>query len=72
MNVPPVVEPAEFLDTVVVGLLGQVVKGIPQEMDVAALPGGFGQHLEDRFLESGMIVGDDELDPVQAVFRSFR
>jgi len=33
---------------------------------VAALPGRFRQHLADGFLESGAVVGDDELDPRQA------
>ena len=35
-------EPAQLLQAVVVGLAGQVVEGVGEEVDVAALQGGFG------------------------------
>ena len=38
-----VVEPAQFLQAVVVGLSGQMVEGVAKEVDVAALKGGFGK-----------------------------
>ena len=37
-----VVEPAQFLQAVVVGLARQMVEGVAEEVDVAALEGGFG------------------------------
>jgi hypothetical protein len=42
-----VVEPAQFLQAVIVGLSGQMVEGVAKEVDVAALEGGFGQDLAD-------------------------
>ena len=35
-------------------------------MDVAALEGGFGKHLPDGCAKACVIVGDDELDAVEA------
>ena len=61
-----VVEPAQLLQAVVVGLARQVVEGVPEEVDVAALEGGLGQDLADGGPQAGVIVGDDELDAVQA------
>jgi hypothetical protein len=43
-----------------------VIKGIAQEMHVAALPGRAGEHLADRQLQAGMVVGNDKLDAKQA------
>jgi hypothetical protein len=42
-----VVEPAQLLQAIVIGLAGQVVEGVPEEVDVAALEGGLGQDLAD-------------------------
>jgi hypothetical protein len=39
-----------------------------QQPHVAALEGGVGQDLADGRAEAGMIVGDDELDAVEAAF----
>ena len=61
-----VVEPAQFLQAVVVGLAGQMIEGVAQEVDVAALEGGFGQDLADGRAKACMIVGDDELDAIEA------
>src|SRR3546814_3969665 len=44
-EVAPVVEPAQFLQAVVVGLPWQVIERVPQEVHVAALVCGAGQHL---------------------------
>src|SRR3546814_2681266 len=60
-EVAPVVEPAQFLQAVVVGLPWQVIERVPREVHVAALVCGAGQHLADRRAQAGMIVGDDEL-----------
>src|SRR3546814_13127002 len=65
-EVAPVVEPAQFLQAVVVGLPWQVIERVPQEVHVAALVCGAGQHLADRRAQAGMIVGDDELGAMQA------
>jgi len=61
-----IVEPAQLLQAVVVGLAGQVVEGVPEEVDVAALEGGLGQDLADGGPEAGMVIGDDELDAGKA------
>ena len=65
-EIPPVVQPAQLRKTVVVGITGQVIQRIAEEMDIAPLPGGIGQHLGEGFFEPRMIVGDDELDAVEA------
>src|SRR3546814_11227273 len=62
----PVVEPAPFMQAVVVGLPWQVIERVPQEVHVAALVCGAGQHLADRRAQAGRIVGDDELGAMQA------
>src|SRR5580693_8404889 len=62
----PVVEPAQLLQAVVVGLARQVVEGVAQEVDIASLKGGLGEDLTDARAKPGMIVGDDELDAMQA------
>jgi hypothetical protein len=54
---PPVVQPAELAQAVVVDLAGHVIERIAQEVHVAALPGGFRQHLDDRLPEPGVVVG---------------
>src|SRR5438094_4941304 len=61
-----VVEPPELLQAVVVGLAWQVVERVPQEVDVAALEGSFGEHFANRPAQTGMVIGDDQLDAVQA------
>jgi hypothetical protein len=40
-------EPAQFLQAVVVGLSGQVIESVAQEVDVAALERGFGKDFAD-------------------------
>ena len=60
-EIPPVVQSAQPLKTVVVGLAGEIIQRIAEEVDVAPLPGGIGQHLGEGFFEPRMIVGDDEL-----------
>lgn len=65
-TVPPGVDPAQFLQTIVIGLPRKVVQGIPQEMHIAALPSGFGQDLKDRLLQPGVVVGHDEFNTRQA------
>ncbi len=61
-KIPPVVQPAQLLETVVIGLTGQVIQRIAEEVDIAPLPGGIGQHLGEGFFEPRVIVGDDELN----------
>src|SRR6516165_9907562 len=63
---PAVVKPAQLLQAVVVGLAGQVIEGVAEEVDVAALESGFGKDLADGRAKAGVIVGDDELDAVEA------
>ena len=63
-----VVKPAQLLQAVVVGLARQVIEGVAQEVDVAALEGGLGQDLADGRAQACMIVGDDQLDAVEAAF----
>ncbi len=47
-------------------LTRQVVEGVPQEVDVTALVGGLGEPLADGGPEAGVVVGDDELDAMEA------
>ncbi len=61
-KIPPVVQPAQLLEAVVVGLTGEIIQRITEEVDVAPLPGGIGQHLGEGFFEPRVIVGDDELN----------
>ncbi len=42
-----VVKPAQFLQAVVVGLAWQMIQGVTQKVDVAALERGFGEDLAD-------------------------
>ena len=42
-----VVEPAQFLQAIVVGLARQMVQGVTEEVDVTALESGFGKDLAD-------------------------
>jgi hypothetical protein len=42
-----VIEPAQFLQTVVVGLARQVIQSVAQEVHVAALESGLGEHFAD-------------------------
>src|SRR3546814_3660910 len=62
-EVAPVVEPAQFLQAVVVGLPWQVIERVPQEVHVAALVCGAGQHLADRRAQAGMIVSSTNSVP---------
>ena len=66
LDVAPVIDPAQFLKAIVVGLARQIALGIAQEMHITALPCGFRQHHSDRFLEAGMIVGNDKFDAREA------
>lgn len=65
-EIAAVVEPAELLQAVVAMLPRQVVKGVPEEVNVAALIGSLGEHLANGGPEAGVVVGDDELDAVKA------
>ena len=49
--IPPVVQPAQLLETVVIGLTGQVIQRIAEEVDRAPLPGGIGQHPGESVFE---------------------
>ena len=57
-----VVEPAQLLQTVVAVLARQMIERIPEEVHIAALPGGFRDHLADRCDQAGVIVGHDQFD----------
>ena len=61
-EIPPVVQSAQLLKTVVISLAGQVIQRIVGGVDVAPLPGGIGQHLGEGFFEPRVIAGDDALD----------
>ena len=43
-----------------------MIERIAQEVHVAALPGGLGEHLAQGLLDAGMVVGDDEIYAAQA------
>jgi hypothetical protein len=61
-----IVEPAQFLQAVVVHLARHVIERVPEEMHVAALPRHLGEHFPDRCLETLVVVGDDKLDTGEA------
>lgn len=65
-EIAPVVEPAQFLQAIVAMLSRQVIERVPEEMHVAALPGRFRDDLADRRDQAGMVVGDDQLDALEA------
>lgn len=65
-EIAPVVEPAQFLQAVVAVLPRQMIERVPEEVHVAALPGGFGDHLADRCHQAGVIVGHNQLDALEA------
>ena len=58
--------PSQFLQAVVIGLARQVVEGVAEEVHKAPPEGRFGEDLADRHAKAGVIVGDDELDAVEA------
>ncbi len=62
----PVIEPAQLLQAVVVGLAREMVQGVAQEVHVASLHGRLRENLADGCAKAGVIVGDDELDAVEA------
>ena len=47
-------------------LTSDELSGVLLQMELATLPGNGGQHRSARRLESGVIVGDDELDAMQS------
>ena len=64
-EIPTVVQPAQLLQAVVVHIARRVVERVPEKMHVAALVSRLRQHLADRRPESGVVVGDHELDAIQ-------
>jgi hypothetical protein len=62
------IKPGQLGDAVVGVAAAELVTGVAQEVDVAALPAGFGEDFHDGALEAGMIVADDHLHPVQPAF----
>src|SRR3984957_5083475 len=58
--------PAQFLQAVIIGLARQGVEGVAEEMHIAPLEDRFGQDLADGHAKAGVIVGDVELDAVEA------
>ncbi len=49
-EIPPVVQPAQLLETVIISLAGEVIQRMAEEVDRAPLSGGIGQHLGEGFL----------------------
>ena len=43
-----------------------MVESVAQEVDIASLEGGLGEDLADACAKPGMVVGDDELDAIEA------
>lgn len=43
-----------------------MIERAPEGVHVAALPGGFGDHLADRRDQAGMVAGDGQLDALEA------
>jgi hypothetical protein len=53
-----VVAPEQFSQAIFIGHAGEMVEGVAQEVEVAALPCGLGEDLGDGTLEAGVIVAD--------------
>ena len=66
LDVSPVIEPAQLLQAVVVGLARKMVQGVSEEVHVASLHGRLREDLADGRAKAGVIVGDDELDAAEA------
>ena len=65
-EIAAVVQPAQFLQAVVAVLAWKMIERVPEEVDVAALPGGFGQHFGQGAFEAGVVVADGEAHAGQA------
>ena len=55
-EISSIVNPAQFLQAVVISFAGEMIHGIAQKMDVAALPQRLRQDFSDRLLEPFMII----------------
>jgi len=56
LRVPPIINPAQLLQAIIVSFARQVVERIAQEVNVAALPDCLGQCFLNRPAQAGMIV----------------
>src|SRR5215210_3409801 len=65
-EIATIVEPPELPKAVVGMLSRQVIQGVPEKMNVAALIGCLAENLADGSPEAGMIIGDDKFDAVKA------
>lgn len=65
-GVAAVVEPAQFGEAIVVGFAREMVEGVAQKVDVAALPCGLGEDFCDGTFEAGMVAGNGEAHAAQA------
>ena len=52
--------------TIVIGLAQQMIQGITQKVNLAALPPRSGQYFPQRRLQARMIITDDRMRVVQA------
>src|ERR1700712_5508538 len=60
-----VIDPAQFLQAVVVGLARQMIERVAQKMHVTALEPGFRQDLADSRPQASVIVGNDIFDTME-------
>ena len=61
LRVSPVIDPAQFLQAIIVRFPRQLIECIPQKVNIAALPHCFGQRFLNRTAQAGLIVADHEL-----------
>ncbi len=59
------VEPAQFLQAIVIDFAWYIVQGVAQKMDIATLPDGLRQDFANGRPKSRMIVGDHQFHAVQ-------
>ncbi len=60
-QISAVVEPAQFLQAVIQSLSGQMIQGVSQKVNIAALPDRLRDHCGNGSLESRMIIRGHEL-----------
>lgn len=65
LHVTPVIDPAQFLQAIIIGFAGQIVERIPQEVNVTTLPNRFRQHFLNSPAQASMIIADHKLHTIQ-------
>ena len=68
LEISPIIKPSQLGEAVIVSLSWEMVESIAQEVNVAALPGGFWEHFLNGLDQAAVVIGNRELDTAQASF----